>query len=284
MSMLSYAAGSRFLQLLGGVNLSFYDWYSDLPPASPEVWGEQTDVAESADWFNSKYIAVMGANLNMTRTPDVHFAAEARHAGTKLVVLSPDFSQVSKFADWWIPIHAGQDGAFWMAVDHVILKEFHHERQTPYFLDYVKRYTDSPFLVVLEKRGEVYAPGRMLRASQLDRSRDVENADWKYLVLDAPTGELRLPQGTLGFRWQERKGQWNLEMVDAVVWEAADATELTGAQLDALVTWVRQGGQLLIAASRTADTIAQSKHLADVLPVKIGKVQPQRLIATKEFD
>ncbi|MDZ7777844.1 MAG: molybdopterin-dependent oxidoreductase [Bacteroidales bacterium] len=73
MSMLSYAAGSRFLQLFGGVNLSFYDWYCDLPNASPEVWGEQTDVAESADWYNSKFIAVMGANLNMTRTPDTHF-------------------------------------------------------------------------------------------------------------------------------------------------------------------------------------------------------------------
>ena len=63
MSMLSYAAGSRFLQLLGGVNLSFYDWYCDLPPASPEIWGEQTDVAESADWFNSKFIVAMGSNL-----------------------------------------------------------------------------------------------------------------------------------------------------------------------------------------------------------------------------
>ncbi|HRQ32391.1 MAG TPA: molybdopterin-dependent oxidoreductase, partial [Anaerolineales bacterium] len=48
MSMLSYAGGSRFLQLMGGVSMSFYDWYSDLPPASPEVWGEQTDVPESA--------------------------------------------------------------------------------------------------------------------------------------------------------------------------------------------------------------------------------------------
>ena len=34
MSMLSYGGGSRFLQLLGGVNMSFYDWYSDLPNAS----------------------------------------------------------------------------------------------------------------------------------------------------------------------------------------------------------------------------------------------------------
>jgi len=56
MSYLSYAGGSRFLQLFGGVNMSFYDWYADLPNAFPEVWGDQTDVCESADWFNSKYI------------------------------------------------------------------------------------------------------------------------------------------------------------------------------------------------------------------------------------
>ena len=65
----------------------------------------------------------MGANLGMTRTPDVHFFSEARHNGTKTVVFSPDFSMVSKYADQWVPVHAGQDGAFWMAVTHVILKE-----------------------------------------------------------------------------------------------------------------------------------------------------------------
>ena len=35
----------------------------------------------------------------MTRTPDAHFLAEARHDGAKLVVLSPDFSMTSKYAD-----------------------------------------------------------------------------------------------------------------------------------------------------------------------------------------
>lgn len=49
MSQLSYAAGTRFLNLMGGVPLSFYDWYADLPPASPQVWGEQTDSPESGD-------------------------------------------------------------------------------------------------------------------------------------------------------------------------------------------------------------------------------------------
>src|SRR5512141_17461 len=144
MSQVSYAAGSRFLTLLGGVAMSFYDWYCDLPPASPEIWGEQTDVHESADWYNSRFIAVMGANLNMTRTPDTHFIAEVRHAGAKLTVFSPDFSQVAKYADYWIPVHPGQDTAFWLAVNHVLLSEFYVKRQVPYFLEYVRQYTDTP--------------------------------------------------------------------------------------------------------------------------------------------
>lgn len=216
MSMLSHASGNRFLQMLGGVSLSFYDWYSDLPPASPEVWGEQTDVAESADWFNSKFIASVGSNMSMTRTPDVHFAAEARHNGTKLVVFAPDFNQVAKYADWWVPVHAGQDGAFWMAVNHVIMQEFHYQNPTPYFLDYMRRYTNSPFLVVLNQTEAGYVPGRMLRAGQVERTREVENGEWKFLVWDELSGEPRMPQGTLGFRWQQQKGQWNLEPKDGL--------------------------------------------------------------------
>ncbi len=248
MSMLSYAAGSRFLSLIGGTVLSFYDWYADLPNAFPEVWGEQTDVCESADWYNSKYIVVMGANLSMTRTPDVHFVAEARHNGTKLVVLSPDFSQVSKYADWWLPVSAGQDGAFWMAVNHVILKEFYVDRQVPYFLDYLKRYTDCSFLVTLrpersadskhphpegaggdgfplpmgEGRGEgwsaraTYRPDRLLRAKSLARYRDAENGDWKFLVYDRLSGDLRMPRGSIGFRWGHEKGGWNLQHEDGL--------------------------------------------------------------------
>jgi nitrate reductase alpha subunit len=211
MSQISYAAGSRFLSLLGGVVMSFYDWYCDLPPASPETWGEQTDVHESADWYNARFIAVMGSNLNMTRTPDTHFISEVRHAGAKLTVFSPDFSQVAKYADYWIPVHAGQDTAFWMAVDHVILKEFYVERQVPYFMEYLKRYTDMPFLVQVEDD----RPGRCLRASQLPAYKQVENGDWKPLVWDQVSNAARMPQGTIGYRWTEREaGKWNLDLKD----------------------------------------------------------------------
>ncbi len=215
MSMLSYAAGGRFLQLFGGVNLSFYDWYCDLPNASPEIWGEQTDVCESADWYNSKFIAVMGSNLNMTRTPDTHFFAEARHNGTKAVVFSPDFNQVSKYSDQWMPLHAGSDGAFWMAVTHVILKEFHHEKQTPYFLNYTKQYTDSPYLVELVKEGDKFVPGKLLRANRITEYKDIENGDWKFVNIDEDSGKLVIPKGSVGHRWDKNGGKWNLKMENA---------------------------------------------------------------------
>ena len=216
MSYLSYAAGSRFLQLFGGVNMSFYDWYADLPNAFPEIWGDQTDVAESADWYHSKYIVSMGSNLSMTRTPDVHFISEARHEGAKFVVIAPDLNQVAKYADWWIPVEAGQDTALWMAVNHVILKEFHADRQVPYFIDYVKRFTDSSFLVELTPEGGSLKAGQFLRADRVDRYTGVENGDWKMLVHDRNSGALRMPKGTVGFRWQEEMGQWNIKMEDGL--------------------------------------------------------------------
>ena len=83
MSMVSYAAGSRYLSLLGGVCMSFYDWYCDLPPASPQTWGEQTDVPESADWYNSGFLLLWGSNVPQTRTPDAHFYTEARYAAPR---------------------------------------------------------------------------------------------------------------------------------------------------------------------------------------------------------
>jgi nitrate reductase alpha subunit len=217
MSMLSYASGARFCQLMGGVSLSFYDWYCDLPPASPEIWGEQTDVAESADWYHARFIATVGSNVLMTRTPDAHFLVEARHAGAKVVVFSPDFNQTSKIADEWVPLHQGSDGAFWMAVGHVILKEWYVDRDVPAFRDYLRQFTDAAFLTVLEPDGTGgYRAGPLLRAGQLDVGQGEEHADWKFVVLDELSGQLRLPKGTVGHRWQQQRGQWNLQLEDAI--------------------------------------------------------------------
>jgi nitrate reductase alpha subunit len=228
MSMVSFSAGSRFLELIGGVMLSFYDWYADLPTASPQVWGEQTDVHESADWYNSMYTIVWGTNVAMTRTPDAHFLAEARYRGSKLVVITSDYTDVTKFADLWVSPRPGTDAALALSMLHVILKEFYAERRVDYFVNYVKKYTDLPFLVKLEKRGDVYVPGRFLRASDLGL--DVPNAEWKTAVLDMNSSAISVPNGSIGFRWSgERK--WNLKLEDSVTGKAVDpALTLLGAQ------------------------------------------------------
>jgi nitrate reductase alpha subunit len=254
MSMVSYAAGARLMQLLGGVSLSFYDWYCDLPSASPETWGEQTDVNESADWFNAKFLAVMGSNLNMTRTPDCHFAAEARTNGTKMVVFSPDFSQVGKYADEWIPLNAGQDGAWWMAVNHVILTEFHHEKPRASFLEYLKTYSDSPFLVELTRREDgSFDAGQLLRAGRLERYAKEENGEWKFLVWDAIDARPKMPMGSVGHRWGAAKGKWNLLKKDA-----AD-----GSDLDPVLTFL--GDETV---SVRLDDFAGGKSIRRDVPVR----------------
>jgi nitrate reductase alpha subunit len=124
MSMVSHAAGARFHTLIGAPLLSFYDWYADLPVASPQVFGDQTDVPESGDWRDAPYLVLWGSNVPVTRTPDAHWMTEARYRGQKVVVCSPDYSDAAKFADEWLSPAPGTDGAMAMAMGHVILREF----------------------------------------------------------------------------------------------------------------------------------------------------------------
>jgi nitrate reductase alpha subunit len=224
MSMVSYAAGSRYLSLIGGVCMSFYDWYCDLPPSSPQVWGEQTDVPESADWYNSGFIIAWGSNVPQTRTPDAHFFTEVRYKGTKTVAVTPDYSEVAKLCDLWMHPKQGTDAAVAMAMGHVIMKEFYFDRRSGYFDDYARRYTDLPMLVLLKEHllpgGEkVMVPDRYARASDFENKLgQANNPEWKTVAFDEH-GKVVLPNGSIGFRWgpdgRADQGQWNLEAKDA---------------------------------------------------------------------
>ena len=228
MSMISYAAGSRYMSLIGGVNMSFYDWYCDLPPSSPQVWGEQTDVPESADWYNSGFIIAWGSNVPQTRTPDAHFFTEVRYKGTKTVAITPDYSEVAKLSDLWLHPKQGTDAAVAMAMGHVILKDFYFggngQPRSAYFDDYARRYTDLPMLVMLKEQTlengiTCLVPDRYVRASDFaDQMGQDNNPDWKTVALDA-NGQVVVPQGAIGFRWgpdgRADEGQWNLEAKEA---------------------------------------------------------------------
>ncbi|WP_068119385.1 nitrate reductase subunit alpha [Nocardioides massiliensis] len=236
MSMVSHASGARFLHLIGGSMLSFYDWYADLPVASPQVFGDQTDVPESGDWWDAGYLIMWGSNLPVTRTPDAHWMAEARYRGQKVIAVAPDYADNVKFADEWLAPHPGTDGALAMAMGHVLLKEFFVDRETPYFRDYTKRYTDLPFLVRVDEVTEgdqtLHRPGKFLTAADLEAHRDDENAAFKTVLVDGATGEPVVPNGTLGHRFgPDGEGRWNLDLGDvdprlSLLEEGAESVEI----------------------------------------------------------
>jgi nitrate reductase alpha subunit len=214
MSMVSYAAGARYLSLIGGACLSFYDWYCDLPPASPQIWGEQTDVPESADWYNSRYIIAWGSNVPQTRTPDAHFFTEARYNGTKTVAICPTIPSWPSCRPLAAPQAGHRRGA---GHGHGPRDPARVPRRfalavLPGLLPPVHRHADAG---ALERRDDGrLVPGRFLRASELGGLGEANNPDWKTLAYDENSGQIVVPNGSIGFRWGE-KGKWNLEEKEA---------------------------------------------------------------------
>lgn len=232
MSMISYASGARFISLLGGEMLSFYDWYADLPPASPQIWGEQTDVPESSDWYNAGYIIMWGSNVPLTRTPDAHFMTEVRYKGTKVVSVAPDYAENVKFADNWLAPNPGTDAALAQAMTHVILQEYYEDKKEESFINYAKQFTDMPFIIQLEPHGEGYKAGRFLRSSDLGIN--TEHSEWKPMVYDQNSKQFVVPNGTMGQRY-EKDVKWNLKLENedgtvidpALTFKNADASIMT---------------------------------------------------------
>ncbi len=281
MSPVSYASGARFIELIGGSMGSFYDWYADLPPASPQIWGEQTDVPESADWFNAAYIINFGTNIPMTRTPDAHFFTEVRYKGTKIVVVSPDFSEHTRFSDVWVPIKPGTDGALALAMAHVILKEYYIDNPRDFFIDYAKRFTDLPFIIKLEKKNNIFKPGKYLVLDDIPEDqypvtgyREQDKKEWKPLIYDSIRKELRLINGTIGFRW-DGSGKWNLKMEDPV----------TGEQLDPKLTFIDEMEESVpVEFPVFSQSFGESSTIVRRVPVKKVLTRDGEVYVTTVFD
>lgn len=99
-----------------------------------------------------------------------------------------------------------------MAMGHVVLKEFFVEKSTPRFLDYIKRFTDLPFLITLDERDGSYVPGKFLTAADLGHTG--ENVQFQTVLLNGEAQPV-VPNGSLGHRFGEAgAGKWNLDLGD----------------------------------------------------------------------
>src|SRR5699024_12824007 len=113
--------------------------------------------------------------------PDAHLMVEASYNETKVVGVSPYYDEYEKFADLWLPAKAGIDAPLVIAMTHVILTDFYVKKETPYFIDYVKRFTDLPFLITVDDDADDCRSGRFLRSSDIVEGEQL--GDWKTVVL-----------------------------------------------------------------------------------------------------
>jgi nitrate reductase alpha subunit len=187
MSPVSFASGTRLINLLGGVSHSFYDWYSDLPPGQPITWGHQTDNAESADWYNADYLIAWGSNINVTRIPDAKYFLDAAYNGTKRVGVFTDYSQTAIQTDEWISPAPGNDTALALGMARTIVEEGLYDEA------HLKEQSDMPLLVREDT-------GKFLRASEVPGLGDAVADPEKVMVMQDSNGDLRVAPGSLGDR------------------------------------------------------------------------------------
>src|SRR5690606_32679990 len=125
--------------------------------------------------------------------------------------ISPDYAESTRFADDWLSVRQGTDGALAMAMGHVILNEYYHQSKTKYFEEYAKKYTDFPFSVLIKEENGTLTADRFLNAQDLGI--ESEHAEWKPAMFNKHINGFSIPQGTMGSRW-DNNGKWNLHLVD----------------------------------------------------------------------
>ena len=138
------------------------------------------------------------------------FYTEARYRGARVAAVAPDYAEYVKFADTWLPARAGTDAALAMAMTlrhrQGILRRppgaVLHGLRPAVHRPALSRWCSNP-------AAEIDTAGRFLRAADLGL--DVNNAQWKTVLYRRGRGSFAVPNGSIGFRWNE-EGRWNLKL------------------------------------------------------------------------
>lgn len=131
----------RLASMFGWSVLHGYTMNGDLPAFWPMTFGVQSEESESLLWSESKYIAIFGSNIMVTRVPDSKFINLAREKGAKVIVVDPNYSPTAAKADEWVPINPDTDTALALGIVNVIIDRKLYDES------FVKIYTDLPLLV-----------------------------------------------------------------------------------------------------------------------------------------
>ncbi|GAB4321319.1 MAG: hypothetical protein Kow0010_01620 [Dehalococcoidia bacterium] len=216
--LLAQAAYLRFAGLIGAVTLDANGLINDFPAGHHITFGKFSCASTVDDTFHSQLVLIWHSNPSYTSIPYAHFITEARYNGAKVVTIAPDYSPSAVMADQFVPIKAGTDAAFALAMCQVIVEEGLFDR------DFVLSQTDLPLLVSVDTR-------RFLRGS--DVSADAR--DDQFYWWDEATGGLRpAPRGSLnlGGARPALEGRFTVDGADGQPIEVTTVWELIKQRLE----------------------------------------------------
>ena len=197
-----------------------YAWHTDLPPGHAMVHGTQTYDQEFHDFENSDMLVVAGLNLVENKMADPiwwHMAIEHKK---KIVVIAPEHSPTVTKSDYWLQIRPGTDAALMLGTAHVLIQEKLYKE------DYVKKFTDFPFLVRMDNL-KLLAAEDLTDAAMLDPGLKYTYEDGKPVQKDAEkyaintviagrggTKFLGVSRNCLGEYVEEQLGKQGLNLAD----------------------------------------------------------------------
>lgn len=132
-----------------------YDQNGDLPMFWPQTFGVQSEELEPLEWANSRYTAIFGSNVMVTRLVDSDFLIQSRNQGGKVVVFDPNYSPTAAKADEWIQLKPGSDAALALGLARVLVEENWYDRA------FITSFSDLPLLVRADN-------GKRLRAKEVE--------------------------------------------------------------------------------------------------------------------
>ncbi len=128
----------------GAVGWDSYSWHTDLPPGHPMVHGQQTIDFELFAVERAKQILVWGMNWITTKMPESHWLTEARMKGSKVKVITCEYSATASKGDEVLIVRPGTDTALALGFAHVIMREKIYDK------DFVNQHTDLPLLIRMD--------------------------------------------------------------------------------------------------------------------------------------
>lgn len=216
--LLTQAPYLRFASQIGAVTLDANGLINDFPAGHHITFGKFSCASSQDDTFNAGVILIWHSNPAYTSIPYAHFITEARYNGATVVTVAPDYSASAVVSDYYLPIKAGTDAAFALAMCQVIIEEGLMNEE------FVISQTDLPLLVNKKTR-------RFIRGTDIDEQAPEDQFYWWDGATDSI---LPAPRDTLntGAAKPALRGSWNIEGRDHASIDVTTVFELMLERLD----------------------------------------------------